>query len=463
MSPRAALHSRAVFAARRGSSIADAIEAVPGAGGADGRERCDLLICGARELATAEGAAPQGGAALGQLRVIAGGAVAIRGEDIVAVGPEAELERRFSPRQRLDARGGTLVPGFVDAHTHPVFLGTREEEFEQRTRGATYVEIAAAGGGILFSVRGVRAASKEQLLAALLVRLDRFLELGTTAIEAKTGYGLSTADEIKCLEVLRDAAAMHPVDIAPTFLGAHDFPPEYRDRRGMYVDLLVEEMLPAVAERKLAEYADIFTEAHVFTLADTRRILERARGLGLLLRLHVDQLTPLGGAELAAELGAASADHLEHVSPRGIEALAAAGVIPVLCPLVPLYLRQEREAPARALIDAGLAPALSTDFNPGSCTAMSLPDTLTFAALRYRMSAAECLVAATLNPACSIGRGARIGTLEVGKRADVVVLDHANHRQLVYDFGRNAVRAVVVRGRVVVEREPPSPRRGVAP
>lgn len=416
------------------------------------REPCDLLIVGAAELATPLGSAPRGGAALAQIRVIPRGAVAVRGDRIVAVGEERDLRARFESTEVLDAGGGTLVPGFVDAHTHPVFLGTREQEFEERTRGATYVEIAARGGGILSSVRGVRGASPEQLLAALLVRLDRFLELGTTAIEAKSGYGLSTADEVKCLEVLRQAARLHPVDIATTFLGAHDFPPEYRDRRSAYVDLLVEEMLPAVAQRGLAEYADIFTEGHVFSLADTRRVMERAKELGMGLRLHVDQLTPLGGAELAAELGAASADHLEHVSPAGIEALARAGVVPVLCPLVPLYLRQSQEAPARAMIDAGLAPALSTDFNPGSCTAMSLTDTMTFAALRYRMGAAECLTAATLNPACSLGRGHEIGSLEVGKRADVVVLDTPNHVHLVYDFARNPVRAVVVRGKVVRDR-----------
>ena len=407
---------------------------------------------GAAELATPLGHTTRGGSALGQIQVIPNGAVAVRGESIVAVGDERELLARFEPAQRLDAGGGTLVPGFVDAHTHPVFLGTREGEFEERTRGATYVEIAARGGGILSSVRGVRGASQEELLAALLWRLDRFLELGTTAIEAKSGYGLSTADELKCLAVLREAARLHPIDIAPTFLGAHDFPPEYRERRSAYVDLLLEEMLPAVAEAGLAEYADIFTESHVFSLADTRRVMERAKGLGLGLRLHVDQLTPLGGAELAAELGAASADHLEHVSRAGIDALALAGVVPVLCPLVPLYLRQTQEAPARAMIDAGLAPALSTDFNPGSCTAMSLPDTMTFAALRYRMSAAECLTAATLNPACSLGRGQHIGSLEVGKRADLVVLDTPNHLHLVYDFARSPVRAVVVRGKVVHRR-----------
>lgn len=415
----------------------------------------DLLVTGAGECASACGSRARGGADLGRIDVRTHTAVAVDRGRILALGPEAELAASYQPRERLDARGGLVVPGFVDAHTHPVFAGTREDEFEQRTRGASYVEIALAGGGILSSVRGVRASSTEELLRLLLARLDRFLELGTTTIEAKTGYGLSLADELKCLEVLRAAQALHPIELVPTFLGAHDFPAEYRDRRPEYVRLLCEELLPAVRQQGVAEYCDVFTESHVFGLDDSRRILGRARELGLRLRLHADQLTPLGGARLAAELGADSADHLEFVDERGIEALGAAGVVPVLCPLVPLYLRQSQEAPGRRMIDAGLAPALSTDFNPGSCYLQSMHEVLTFAALRYRMSAAEALTAATLNAACSLGRGELLGTLEPGKQADLLVLDLPNHRHLVYEFGRNPVRAVVKRGRVVVRRESP--------
>jgi imidazolonepropionase len=343
----------------------------------------------------------------------------------------------------------------VDAHTHPVFAGTREEEFESRVAGASYLEIAAAGGGIASSVKGVRGASAEELLVALLLRLDRFLELGTTTVEAKTGYGLSPEDEMKCLEVIAAADAAHAVDLVPTFLGAHDFPLEYRDSqadRERYVDLLVEEMIPAVAASGLARYCDIFTEAHVFDLDQTRRILGRARDLGLGLRLHVDQLTPLGGAELAAELGAASADHLEHISADGISALGEAGVVPVLCPLVPLYLGQDQEAPGRALVNAGLAPALATDFNPGSCYTQSMGEVLTWSALRFGFSAAEALTAATLNAACSLDLSKRVGSLEVGKVADVLVLDLPGHRHLTYEFGRNPVRAVVKAGELVHER-----------
>jgi len=414
----------------------------------------DLLIVGASESATALGTRARAGAELGRIEVCAGAALAIDRGQILDLGPQAEICARYQARARLDARGGLVMPGFVDAHTHPVFAGTREDEFEQRTRGASYVEIALAGGGILSSVRGVRASSKEQLLALLLLRLDRFLELGTTTVECKTGYGLSLADELKCLEVLRVAQQLHPVELVPTFLGAHEYPEEHREKKSEYVRILLEELLPAVRAQGVAEYCDIFTESHVFGIDDSRRILTRARELGLRLRLHADQLSPLGGALLAAELGADSADHLEFVDDAGIEALGAAGVVPVLCPLVPIYLRQAQEAPGRRMIDAGLAPALSTDFNPGSCHLQSMHEVLTFAALRYRMSAAETLTAATLNAACSLGRGDRLGTLEPGKQADVLVLDLPNHRHLCYEFGRNPVRAVVKRGRVVVRREP---------
>ncbi len=415
-------------------------------------EAVDLLVHGASTVVTPRGDGPRAGSALAAVEVLERGAVTVRDGEIVAVGPETELRGMYRARRALDAAGGVVIPGFVDAHTHPVFSGTREDEFEMRTAGKSYVEISAAGGGILSSVRGVRESSKEELLAGLLRRLDRFLELGTTTVEAKSGYGLSLADEMKCLEAIDEANRQHPVDLVPTFLGAHDFPAEYRDRRSAYVELLIDEMLPQVAQSGLAEYCDVFTEEHVFGLEDSRRILTRARELGLALRLHVDQLTALGGAELAAELGAHSADHLEYVSDDGISALAAAGVVPVLCPLVPLYLRVEQEVPARRMVGAGLAPALATDFNPGSCFTQSMPEVITWAALRLRFSVEECLTAATLNAAASLGRGASLGSLEAGKRADLVVLDVPNHRFLAYEFGRNPVRAVVKAGAVVLDR-----------
>jgi len=412
-------------------------------------EGVDLLLIGASELATPTGATPRVGSSLGEIQILERGAVAVRGGRIVAVGPETEIRARFEGRDELDARGGTIIPGFVDAHTHPIFAGTREDEFELRTRGATYLQIARAGGGILSSVRGVREASLEQLLDRFLVRLARFLDGGTTTIEAKSGYGLSAEEEGKCLEVIAHARRMQPVEIVPTFLGAHGIPAEFLGDRAGYVDLVTEKMLPRVALEHLAEYCDVFLDSHAFGREESRRILVRAKELGLGIRLHADQLRSSGGAELAAELGAASADHLEHATSAGIEALARSGVVAVLCPLVPLYLRLLREAPARRMIEAGLALAISTDFNPGSCYTQNMREVFTFAALRYSMTAAECLTAATLNAACSLGRGAEIGSLEPGKRADIVVLDHPNHKHLCYEFGRNAVTAVISRGQVV--------------
>ena len=318
----------------------------------DPAQTVDWLVVGAKQLATPTGHERRGGEELARIRVLERGALAIAGERVVAIGTEAELRARFVARSEFDAHGGTLVPGFVDAHTHPVFFGTREDEFEARTRGASYVEIAAAGGGILSSVRGVRGASKAELLDGLLERLERFLALGTTTIEAKTGYGLSLADELKCLDVIAEANRRQPVELVPTFLGAHDFPPEFRDRRDEYVDALVEEMLPRVAESGQARFCDIFTESHVFGLDASRRILTRARELGFGLRLHVDQLTPLGGAELAAELGAASADHLEFVSQAGIEAPGS-------------RRRRARSLPARAALPAGGAGGAGASHDRG--------------------------------------------------------------------------------------------------
>ncbi|MEY2747425.1 MAG: hypothetical protein RL112_2467 [Planctomycetota bacterium] len=413
---------------------------------------CDLLVHGAAELATPLGCAPLGGAAMGRIRVVPDGAVAIVDGRIADVGPARELEARWSSARRLDARGGLVLPGFVDAHSHPVFVGTREEEYELRTRGATYVEIAQRGGGILSSVRGVREAAEEELLRLLLARAERFLDHGTTTLEAKSGYGLTLVDELKSLRAIAAANRLQPLELVPTFLGAHDYPLEHRDHKARYVDLLVEEMLPAVAASGLAQGADVFVEAHVYDVAAARRILLKAKELGLARRLHADQLTLSGGALLAAEVGAASADHLEHVDDAGAEALLQAGVVPVLAPLVPLYLRQAQEAPGRKLVDRGLPVAISTDFNPGSCYCVNLVEALAFAALRYRMTAAECLVAATLNPACALGLGASHGTLEVGKQADLVVLDVPRHERLVYELGRNLARAVVKRGVVVRER-----------
>lgn len=409
----------------------------------------DVLLVRASEVVTNRGSQALGGRALGGVQVIEDGALAIDGEHIVAVGPEKDLRQRYRGRREIDAQQGVVVPGLVDAHTHPVFQGTRENEFEDRLRGKSYLEIAQAGGGIASSLRGVRESSVEELVASLLIRLDRFLALGTTTVEAKSGYGLTVEDELKSLRAIAQANEQHPVDLVPTFLGAHDYPPEYKQNREGYRRLLLDEMLPAVAESGLAEYFDVFTEAHVFGLDESRELLERARELGFGLRLHADQLTALGGAELAAEWRAASADHLEHVTQAGMQAMGEAGVVPVLCPLVPIFLREPQEAPCQGMLQAGLPIALATDFNPGSCYAMSLFEVLSFGALRYGLMAGQALTAATLNAAASLGRAERIGTLEPGKLADVVITDLPNHRHLTYELARSPVRTVLKAGRVV--------------
>ncbi len=418
----------------------------PSSQGSGAPAPCALLVVGIGELATPRGDGPLGGAALGRVDRARGQAVACDGDRILAVGPEPELRARFAANEVLDASGGLVIPGLVDAHTHPVFLGTREGEFEQRIAGRSYVEIAAAGGGIRSSLRGVRGADEAALVAALLPRLDRFLALGTTTIEAKTGYGLTVADELKGLDVIAKADRHHAVDLVATCLGGHDVPPEFEGRASDWVEVVAKELWPAAASK--ATFADVFTESHVFGLDDSRRLMESARDVGLELRMHVDQLTALGGAQLAAELGARSADHLEHVTPEGIRALAERGVQPVLCPLVPLYLGESQEAPARAMVDAGLAPALSTDFNPGSCYCMSLFEVMSWGALRYGFSADEALTAATLNAAASLGLGSDRGSIEPGKRADLVITDLTSAAHLTYELGRSPVRAVVKDGRV---------------
>lgn len=424
-----------------------------------GLEAADLLVHSIGELATPEGCAPRGGAAFGEILCVEDAALAVGGGVILGVGSTPEMRSRFTADRTVDASGCTVVPGFVDAHTHPIFATTREEEFDLRTQGASYVEIAEAGGGILSSVRGVRGASEEELTTWVSRHLDRFLGLGTTTVECKSGYGLSTEAELKSLRALDAASSEHPVHTVATFLGAHAYPAEFDGRRGAYEDLLVDEMLPAVAESGLAKYADAFTEGVAFSVEATRRILGRAKELGLGLRLHVDQLSDLDGAALAAELGAATADHLEYTNPAGIEAMHRAGVQPVLCPLVPLFLRiDERETPAREMIAAGLAPVVATDFNPGSCFSQSMPGSMAWSALRLHLSAAEALCGATLNAACSLGLGHDRGSLEVGKRADFLVLDVPNHRHLVYEQGRNPVRQVFVGGELLVDHGAPRSR-----
>jgi imidazolonepropionase len=357
-------------------------------------------------------------------------------------------ESVFPENQVINAAGKVVTPGLVDSHTHLLFAGSREDEFEQRLQGRTYQEIAAQGGGINATVRRVRQASKEELKALARPRLRRLLRFGVTTIEVKSGYGLSLADEIKCLEAIAELNAEGPWELVPTFLGAHAVPPEFRDDRAGYVDLLVNEMLPEVARRRLAEFCDVFCETGVFSLAESERILGKARDLGLKLKLHADELTPLGSAELAARLGAVSADHLLCISDAGIDALAAAGTVATLLPGTAFFLGMPY-APARKLIERGVPVALASDCNPGTCPTENLPLVGTMACTQMKMLPAEVLTALTRNAAAALGRAATIGTLEVGKQADLVIWDVPDYRQLFYHFGVNHAWRVIKRGRIV--------------
>ncbi len=417
--------------------------------------QADSAATGISELVTPVGNGPLAGPAADRLRVIEDAAVAFSNGEIVFVGTERDFRQavKLVPSGRIvDAEGGTALPGFVDAHTHLPFAGWREREFDERLRGATYSEIAARGGGILSTVAETRAASFNELTEKVRARLDDMVRLGTTTVEAKSGYGLSLEDELKQLAALREAAAGHPVEVVPTFLGAHTVPREYKGKREHYISLLMDKVLPEVARQGLAEYADAFVDANAFTLEEARSVLSAARGHGLGVRLHADQLADDGAALLAAELGAASADHLEYASPEGIEALARAGTCGVLLPAATFFLMMEVKPPGRKLIDAGVPVVVATDFNPGSCPADSMGAALWFACLTARLTVDEAICAATLNAAHSLGRAGSIGSLEVGKRADLVIHDVPNRYHLVYRFGEPRVSKVIAGGELVYDK-----------
>jgi imidazolonepropionase len=412
----------------------------------------DLLILNLAEVATPLGSEPLRGAGQGRISRLRGAEVLCRDGRIAFVGSPEDRRARFGElpeAERLDGRGGTLVPGFVDPHTHLPWAGSREEEFSRRLSGATYQEIAAAGGGILSTVAATREASEEELRRRVSRRLDLMLAHGTTTAEAKSGYGLNLDDELKQLRAIRDAADAHPVDLVPTLLAAHEIPPEHRGSRERYVDLVCREIVPATAEAGLARFCDVFCEEGVFTAAESRRVLEAGRDWGLAPRLHADEFVDSGGALLAAELGALSADHLIAVSPAGVEALAGAGVTAVLLPGTSFFLMKHRYAPARRLVEAGVPIALATDCNPGSSHTESVPMVFVLAVFELGLTIEESLTAATLNAACSLGLGAEIGSVEEGKRADLVLLDAPNVLHLAYHYGVNPVAAVVKDGRVV--------------
>jgi imidazolonepropionase len=414
----------------------------------------DLLITHASQLVTLAGPArARIGDEMRELAIIEDGAVLGRDGVIVAVGASSEVEPRANAdAYRIDAKDSVVMPGFVDAHTHPVFAGTREDEYEMRARGMTYQQIAARGGGIRSTVRKTREATEDQLYEMALGRVRWFLEHGTTTIEAKSGYGLTVEDELKILRVIRRLNAETPLELIPTFLGAHEIPDEYRERREDYVRLIIDKMLPRVAAEGLARYCDVFCESHVFTLDESRLVLARAKELGLGIRIHAEQLSLSGGAHLAAELDASSADHLEWIDSEGIEALAQAGVVAVLLPGAVFNLGLTRYAPAREMINGDVAIALATDFNPGSSPTPSMQMILSIACAQMRITPAEAITAATINAAHSLDCGARVGSLEVGKQADIVMFDCPDYRQVPYLFGINHALVVIKAGTVVDRR-----------
>lgn len=422
----------------------------------NGPVACDLLIHSSSELVTVAGGTqrPKRGPELADIGVIENGAVAVAGGRIVAVGGTDEVRRRAAVGRDtvvIDASGKTVLPGFVDPHTHVVHAGSREFELGMRLAGRSYMDILAAGGGILHTVKATRAASLDELAAQTRRRLDVMLAHGTTTVESKTGYGLNTETELKQLAVNRRLAAEHPIRIVSTFMGAHAVPPEYRDDPDAFVQLVIDEMIPAAAGAG-AEFCDVFCERGVFTVEQSRRILEAGLAAGMRPKIHADEIVPFGGAELAAEVGAVSADHLVHASSEGIRRLAEAGVVAVLLPATTLFLMGEKFAPAREMIEAGVPVALATDCNPGSSPTESMQYVIALACTALGMTPAEAVPAATINAAHAVGRAHETGSLEVGKLADIIVLDAPNHQFIPYKPGINLVERVIIGGEIVLER-----------
>jgi imidazolonepropionase len=387
------------------------------------------------------------GPALRDAGLIADGSVVLDGERIAWLGPAADLPP-LPGADVLDVSGKVVLPGLIDSHTHLIFASSREDEFEQRLQGLTYQEISARGGGILSTVRQVRRSTRDQLKALARPRLRRLLEFGVTTVEVKSGYGLTPDDERKCLEAVADLNAEGPWELVPTFLGAHAVPAEFQHDRAGYLKLLLDDMLPEVVRSGLAEFCDVFCETGVFGLDESERILQRAAALGLKRKLHADELTPLGGAQLAARLGAASADHLLCISDEGVEALAASPTVATLLPGTAFFLGLPY-APARRLIDRGVTVALASDCNPGTCPTENLPLVGAMACAQMGMLPAEALNALTLNAAAALARSDRVGSLAVGKQADLIVCDIPDYRRLFYHFGVNHVWRVYKRGRLV--------------
>lgn len=412
----------------------------------------DHVVLNIGELVTCAGERrARTGKEMTELGIVKDAGVAIQKGRILGVGPSAAIQKEFKSRKVLDAGGRCATPGLVDAHTHLVFAGSRVDEFEMKIRGVSYLDIAKAGGGIVSTVRKTREASKADLAATARVWLRRMLAYGTTTAEVKSGYGLTTADEVKQLEVVRELAKREEVTLVPTFLGAHETPPELQGRRSEYVRVVVEEMIPEIGRRGLAKFCDVFCEVGVFSVEESRRILEAGKQAGMAPKVHAEEFKACGGAELAVEMGAASADHLVAVTDRGIRMLKGSGVVAVLLPGTAFFLGTGRYAPARQMMEEGVCVALGSDFNPGSSMTFNLPLILSIACTQMKMLPAEALCATTINAAYAIGLGGEIGSIEPGKQADLVIWDAPDHRHIPYVVGVNLVWTVLKGGRRVVE------------
>jgi imidazolonepropionase len=411
----------------------------------------DWLITGCSELITLRGAVPRRGRALAELGIIRDGALLVHDDRIAAIGPRRRIERLRQARraEKLDLGGRVVLPGFVDSHTHLIFPASRAADYEQRISGKTYEQIARSGGGIRTTVESLRRASPKLLEERGLVCLREFAAHGTTTLEAKSGYGLDWKSELKILDVLERLHQDQPLDIAKTFLGAHVVPPEFRGRPDAYVNVLVKSWIPAVATAGLAEFCDVFCDRGAFTVAQARRILAAARACGLVPRIHAEQLAHTGGAQLAIEMHAASADHLEKINRADIRALALSNVVCTLLPGCCFHMGAKRYAPAREMIDAGAIVALATDFNPGTSPTLSMTMILSLACTQMRMTPAEAIAAATINPAYSLRQHDRAGSLEVGKYADLAAFDVAGYREIPYYFGVNLCSLTMKRGAVI--------------
>ena len=397
---------------------------------------------------------PRSGVDMRSLGIIDDGAVAIAKDKFIAIGTTQQVLSEVeigSDTIIIDGRGKTVLPGFVDPHTHLIFSGTREHELALKLEGKTYMEILQSGGGILKTVRATREASVDDLVNQARIRLDTMLKYGTTTVEAKSGYGLSETAELNSLDAIKELQKSHSMDLIPTFLGAHAIPPEYKENPDHYIDLIIAEMLPKVKAKGLAEFCDVFCEDGVFSVEQSRRLLTHAKKHGLKLKLHIDEFVRLGGAELAAELGAVSAEHLMVSSKKGLSAMAKAGVIGILLPGTPFAVMEKNYPDARLMIELGLPLALATDLNP-NCLTESMQFIISLACYNMKMLPAEALTAATINAAHAVNRAHLVGSLEVGKQADVIILNVPNHHHIPYHFGINHVETVIKNGQIVVDK-----------